>query len=105
MLGAVGHGDIGTLFPDTDPALAGADSIALLRTAAARLANLGWTLVNADCTVVLDAPKIAPHRVTMEEKLSRAAGGPVTVKGKRTEGVAALTEGVQCHASALMVMS
>ncbi len=105
MLGAVGHGDIGSLFPDTDPALAGADSIVLLRTAAAQLASLGWSLVNADCTVVLDTPKIAPYRATMEENLTAAAGGPVTVKGKRTEGVGSLTEGVQCHASALMVMS
>jgi len=105
MLGAVGAGDIGQMFPDTDASLAGADSVQLLRLAAERLQELGWSLVNADCTVVLDAPKIAPHRGVMEKNLSDAAGGPVTLKGKRTEGVSALGQGVQCFASALMVKS
>jgi 2-C-methyl-D-erythritol 2,4-cyclodiphosphate synthase len=105
MLGAVGAGDIGGMFPDTDPLLAGADSIQLLRRAAETLTERGWVLVNADCTVVLDSPKIAPHREAMEKNLSDAAGGPVTLKGKRTEGVAALGQGVQCFASALMVKS
>ena len=105
MLGAAGAGDIGGLFPDTDPALEGADSIELLRTAAERLSEDGWFLINADCSIVLDAPKISPHRAVMEHNLSEAAGGPVTLKGKRTEGVTALGEGVQCYASALMVKS
>ena len=103
MLGAAGAGDIGGLFPDTDPQFAGANSIELLRAAAQKLTSLGWTLINADCTVVLDAPKIAPHREAMEYNLSEAAGGPVTLKGKRTEGVSSLGEGVQCFASALLV--
>ncbi len=105
MLGAAGAGDIGDMFPDTDPALAGADSIELLRRASDMLGKQGWSLVNADCTVVLDTPKIAPHREVMEQNLSGAAGGPVTLKGKRTEGVSALGQGVQCFASALMVKS
>lgn len=103
MLGAAGVGDIGGMFPDTDAQFDGANSIELLRLASQRLRDLGWTLLNADCTVVLDAPKIAPHRETMELNLSEAAGGPVTLKGKRTEGVSALGEGVQCFASALLV--
>ncbi len=105
MLGAVGAGDIGGMFPDTDPSLSGANSIELLRLAAQYLQREGWTLMNADCTVVLDSPKIAPYRQTMENNLSDAAGGPVTLKGKRTEGVSALGQGVQCFASALMVKS
>jgi 2-C-methyl-D-erythritol 2,4-cyclodiphosphate synthase len=105
MLGAVGAGDIGGLFPDTDPSLAGADSVEMLRVASEMLRKQGWSLLNADCTVVLDAPKIAPHRDAMEKNLSDAAGGPVTLKGKRTEGVSALGQGVQCFASALMVKS
>ncbi len=102
LLGAAGLGDIGQLFPDTDPALAGADSLALLTEAARRAADAGWVVVNIDCTLILDAPKIGPHKTEMMQRLSAAAGGPVTVKGKRTEGVAGLAGGVQGHAVALV---
>jgi len=102
LLGAAGHGDIGTLFPDDDPALAGADSVELLRAAAAQIGEQGWRPINVDCTVVLDSPKIAPHRVTMERILSEAVGAAVTVKGKRTEGLDGLSGGIQCHAVALV---
>ncbi len=100
LLGACGLGDIGQLFPDNDPALAGADSLELLRHAMGLISGEGWRVANVDCTVVLDAPKLAPHRPTMETLLSEIVGAPVTVKGKRTEGVAALGEGVQCFAVA-----
>lgn len=105
LLGAAGLGDIGSHFPDTDPALAGADSISLLRSAAASVRNAGWTPQNADCSVVLDAPKLAPHREEMQERLSTALGAPVTVKGKRPEGIGALGrhEGVACWATALVM--
>ncbi|NNF56407.1 MAG: 2-C-methyl-D-erythritol 2,4-cyclodiphosphate synthase [Acidimicrobiales bacterium] len=103
MLSAAGMGDIGVMFPDTDPRFEGASSIELLRLAAERLRMAGWTIINADCTVVLDAPKISAEREAMEINLSEAAGGPVTIKGKRTEGVTALAEGVQCFATVLMV--
>ncbi len=102
LLGAAGLGDIGSFFPDTDPSLAGADSIELLRAATAELITSGWHPINVDCTVVLDSPKLAPRRTEMEERLGGAVGAPVTVKGKRTEGVSALTEGVQCFAAALI---
>ncbi len=102
VLGAAGLGDIGRLFPDTDPDLAGADSIGLLSTAVAAAKGAGWQVVNIDCTIILDAPKIAPIRDRIEQNLGRAADAPVTVKGKRTEGVAALADGVQCHAVALL---
>jgi 2-C-methyl-D-erythritol 2,4-cyclodiphosphate synthase len=105
LLGAGGLGDIGVLFPDTDERWRGADSLALLAEAARCLRAAGWEPVNVDCTVVLDAPKLAPHRPVMQERLSAAVGAPVTVKGKRTEGVGALGrgEGVVCHAVALVV--
>ncbi len=103
MLSAAGMGDIGVMFPDTDPQFEGASSIELLSVAAERLRAAGWKIINADCTVVLDAPKISSHRRAMEINLSEAAGGPVTIKGKRTEGVTALAEGVQCWATVLMV--
>lgn len=102
LLGPTGIGDIGTLFPETDAALAGADSLRLLATAAARLAEAGWEAISVDCTVVCDQPKLSSHRATMERNLSDAAGAPVTVKGKRTEGMAGLQGGIQSFAVALL---
>jgi 2-C-methyl-D-erythritol 2,4-cyclodiphosphate synthase len=104
LLGAAGLGDIGQHFPDTDPDLAGADSLDLLRRAVADVRAAGWEPGNVDCTVVLEAPKLAPHRATMEERLSDAVGAPVTVKGKRAEGLGALgrREGIACFAVALV---
>ncbi|MDQ2649069.1 MAG: 2-C-methyl-D-erythritol 2,4-cyclodiphosphate synthase [Actinomycetota bacterium] len=104
LLGAAGLGDIGQHFPDTDPALAGADSIALLRRAVADVRAAGWRPSNVDCTVVLEAPKLAPQRDAMQDTLSGAVGAPVTVKGKRAEGLGSLgrEEGIACFAVALV---
>lgn len=105
VLGAAGLGDLGQLFPDSDPALAGADSIELLRRAAAAVTATGWRIGNIDCSVVLDMPKIAPVKDRMQHNLSEAAGAPVTVTGRRTEGIGALGrgEGVAAWAVALVV--
>lgn len=104
LLGATGLGDIGTMFPDSDPALSGADSIGLLAEAAAAVRAAGWAPVNVDCSVVLDAPMLAPHLPAMRSRLSQAAGTPVTVSGRRSEGVGALGrgEGVAAWAVALV---
>jgi 2-C-methyl-D-erythritol 2,4-cyclodiphosphate synthase len=104
LLGAAGLGDIGEHFPETDPALAGADSIGLLRQAVADVRAAGWEPGNVDCTVVLEAPKLAPRRHEVERTLSDAVGAPVTVKGKRAEGLGALgrREGIACFAVALV---
>ena len=104
LLSAAGLGDIGVLFPDTDDAWAGADSLVLLSDAVARLAEAGWGVVNADCTVVAEAPRIAPKRGEMEARLSEVVGAPVTVKGKRAEALGALGrgEGLACWAVALI---
>jgi 2-C-methyl-D-erythritol 2,4-cyclodiphosphate synthase len=104
LLGAAGLGDIGQHFPDTDPAFAGADSLDLLRRAVGDVRAAGWSPSNVDCTVVLEAPKLAPRRAEMEERLSEAVGAPVTVKGKRAEGLGALgrREGIACFAVALV---
>lgn len=104
VLGAAGLGDIGSHFPDTDPALAGADSIELLRLAATSVRAAGWEPQNADCSVVLDEPKLAPHRERMQALMTAALGAPVTVKGKRPEGIGALGrhEGIACWAVALV---
>ena len=103
ILSAAGCPDIGQLFSDTDPALAGADSVDLLRRAMIEVAAAGWAVINVDCTVVVDAPKLAPHKHEIEERLRAVVGGDVRVKGKRTEGLDGLQGGVQCHAVALVV--
>ena len=105
LLGAAGLGDIGQHFPDDDPAWEGADSIDLLQRAVADVRAAGWQPQNVDCTVVLETPRLAPHRAAMCNRLSGAVGAPVTVKGKRAEGLGALgrSEGVACLAVALLV--
>ena len=104
LLGAAGLGDIGSMFPDSDPALSGADSIELLAEAAAAVRAAGWAPVNVDCSVVLDAPMLAPRLPAMRSRLSEAAGAPVSVSGRRSEGVGALGrgEGVAAWAVALV---
>jgi 2-C-methyl-D-erythritol 2,4-cyclodiphosphate synthase len=104
LLGAAGLGDLGSLFPDTDPALAGADSLHLLAEVAARVRAAGWEPDNVDCAVVLEAPRLAPRRGAMQEALSAAVGAAVTVKGTRPERLGALGrgEGVGCLAVALV---
>ena len=105
LLGAAGLGDIGQHFPDTDAALGGADSIDLLCRAVADVRAAGWEPQNVDCTVVLEAPRLAPQRDAIAGRLSAAVGAPVSVKGKRAEGLGALgrSEGVACFAVALVV--
>lgn len=104
LLGAAGLGDIGSHFPDTDERYRDADSLHLLRAVGDEVAAAGWLVANVDCSVVCDEPKIGPHRDQMQERLSAAAGGPVTVKGKRPEGLGALGrgEGIACWAVALV---
>jgi 2-C-methyl-D-erythritol 2,4-cyclodiphosphate synthase len=104
LLGAAGLGDIGQHFPDDDPTFAGADSVDLLRRAVADVRAAGWAPGNVDCTVVLEAPRLAPRRAELEQVLSDAVGAPVTVKGKRAEGLGALgrAEGIACFAVALV---
>jgi 2-C-methyl-D-erythritol 2,4-cyclodiphosphate synthase len=96
--GLIGHS------PDTDPAHAGADSCDLLATVVAAVQGKGWTIANIDCSVVCEAPKLAPRRDAMQDRLSAVVGSPVTVKGRRAEGLGALgrREGIACWAVALL---
>ncbi len=90
LLGAAALGDIGGLFPDDDERWRGADSRDLLRDCVARLASDGWTAVNADVTVVAQAPRLAPHVAAMGENLAADLGidpGAVNVKATTTEGL------------------
>ncbi len=86
ILGACRGGDIGKLFPDTDPAYAGADSLVLLSRVMEYARELGFEFVDADCTIACQEPKISPYREQMRENLSRALGVSV-----QNVGVAATT--------------
>ncbi len=102
LLGAAGLGDIGERFPDTDERYRDADSLALLRDVVAALGERRLEIINVDCTVVMEAPKLAPHRRAIVARLADALGldtGRVNVKAStgermgfvgRGEGVAAL---------------
>jgi 2-C-methyl-D-erythritol 2,4-cyclodiphosphate synthase len=90
LLGAAGLGDIGELFPDTDPAFADVSSVALLGQVSARLAAAGWALANADVTIVCERPKLAGYRQQMKDRVAAALGvssGAVSVKATTTEGM------------------
>jgi 2-C-methyl-D-erythritol 2,4-cyclodiphosphate synthase len=105
LLGAAGLGDIGAHFPDTDSRWRGADSIALLAHVVGLVRAEGWSIGNVDTTVVLEVPKLAPHKPAMEARLTDAVGAPVSVKAKRAEGMGALGrgEGVACLAVAILL--
>jgi 2-C-methyl-D-erythritol 2,4-cyclodiphosphate synthase len=104
ILGAVNLGDLGRHFPDSDPQWEGANSVALL-TEVVRLARAeGFDVVNADCTVIADTPRLAPHTDAMVEQLAGVVNAPVSVKATRAEGIGALgrAEGIACIAIVLM---
>ncbi len=90
LLGGAGLGDLGQLFPDSDPAWAGADSIELLRQVIGRVASSGYSVENVDCTVVAERPRLATLTAAMEARLGEAVGGPVSVKATRAEGLGAI---------------
>ncbi|HEX4819122.1 MAG TPA: 2-C-methyl-D-erythritol 2,4-cyclodiphosphate synthase [Acidimicrobiales bacterium] len=104
LLGACGLGDVGQHFPDTDDRYKGADSIEMLTHVMRLLADKGWRVANVDCTVVCEAPKLAPRRDEICLRLTQTVGAPVSVKGKRAEGLGALgrAEGIACWAVALV---
>ena len=104
VLGAAGLGDIGTHFPDTDPAHAGADSLGILARSVAMAAQSGWVPVNGDCTVLAEAPRLAPFVPAMVGALGAALGAPVSVKATRAEGLGAIgrAEGIACLAVVLL---
>lgn len=110
ILGAAGLGDIGRLFPDTDPAFKGADSRVLLREAMRRVREAGWLVVNVDATIIAQAPKIAPHAARMVANIAEDLGidaGCVNVKGKTNEKLGHLGrgEGIATQAVALLARS
>jgi 2-C-methyl-D-erythritol 2,4-cyclodiphosphate synthase len=104
LLGAAGMGDIGTHFPDTDPTFAGADSMDLLARVVLSVSE-SFQIGNVDVTVVIETPKISPHREAMQRRMEDVIGAPVTIKAKRGEGLGAIgrSEGVACLAVAILV--
>ncbi len=107
LLGAAALGDIGGMFPDSDPACEGADSIQLLRTVCAALRESGYHLGNADCTVIAQAPKIKPFVPAMRSALAEACGVDIdwiSVKATTEEGLGftGSGEGIAAHAVVLI---
>ena len=107
LLGAAALGDIGKLFPDSDAAYAGADSIALLERVTALLREHGWQVGNVDATVVAQTPKLAPYIPDMRRRLAEAMGldvDCVSVKATTEEGLGftGSGEGMAAHAVALI---
>ena len=107
LLGAARAGYIGKLFPDTDPAYEGADSLVLLAKAAEHVRSLGFEIVDVDSVISAQAPKLSPHRDAMRENLARAMGisvDAVGVKATTTEhlGFEGREEGISAQAVALL---
>lgn len=104
VLGAAALGDIGEMFPDTEPDLRGANSMEMLRAAVARVHAAGYSVVNADVVVIAETPKVGPYRKAMCAALAEALGVALTdvnVKGKTNErmGWVGRGEGLACFAS------
>jgi 2-C-methyl-D-erythritol 2,4-cyclodiphosphate synthase len=105
ILGAAGLGDIGSLFPSDDARFQGADSLDLLREAYRRVQEAGWRLVNADCVLIGEEPRIAARRHEMRTRLSEAVGGgEVNVRATTTDrlGFTGRGEGLAAQAVALL---
>lgn len=107
LLGAIGEGDIGQLFPDDDPQWESADSAVFLREAAKRIAERGYSIGNVDVTIICEKPKLAPHKRAMIANIAQLLGcdtSQVNLKGKTHEKVDAVGEGraVEAHVVALL---
>lgn len=108
LLGAAALGDIGKLFPDSDPEFEGADSIALLRRVCKVLAQNGYSIGNIDSTVIAQKPKLAPHIENMRKNLAKACGidvSCVSVKATTEErlGFTGRLEGISAHAVCVLI--
>ena len=107
MLGAAALGDIGKLFPDNDDAYLNADSIELLKKVAALLEEKGYALSNADCTVIVQKPKLAPYIETMRSRIAGAVGteiGSISVKATTEEHLGFTGEGLGIAAHAVVLL-
>jgi 2-C-methyl-D-erythritol 2,4-cyclodiphosphate synthase len=107
MLGAAAMGDIGKLFPDNDDAYLGADSLVLLKKVSALIREQGYTLSNADCTVIAQRPRLSPYIDEMRKRVAEAAGvdvGRVSVKATTEEKLGFTGEGLGIAAHAVVLL-
>jgi 2-C-methyl-D-erythritol 2,4-cyclodiphosphate synthase len=104
ILGAAGLGDIGSLFPADGSTPEGVDSTELLRDAYARVRSDGWALVNADCVLIGQEPRLANRRAELERRLADLVGAPVSVRATTTDrlGFTGRGEGLAAQAVALL---
>ncbi len=108
LLGAAGLGDIGRIFPDSDPAYRDADSRALLSEVVQRVQQQGWRVANLDCTIIAERPRIAPHVAAIQRSIAQLLGvdiARVNVKGKTTERLGAIGRGEAIAASAVVLLT
>ncbi len=107
MLGAAAMGDIGKLFPDDDDAYLGADSLVLLKKVSALIREHGYTLSNADCTVIAQRPRLSPFIDEMRKRVAEAAGvevGRISVKATTEEKLGFTGEGLGIAAHAVVLL-
>lgn len=105
ILGALALGDIGKLFPDSDPQYKGADSMKLLAEVISRMTALGYSLGNLDITIIAERPKLAKYIPAMRESLAAAFGcdiSQVSVKATTEEGLGLAGQGIGSHAVVLL---
>jgi 2-C-methyl-D-erythritol 2,4-cyclodiphosphate synthase len=107
VLGAAAEDDIGAMYPDSDPANRGRNSLEMLSWAVERIRGRGWRVTNADVVVVTEEPRIGPHRAAIKANLAQALRvdeGAVSVKGKSNEGMGWIGrgEGLACFAVATL---
>jgi 2-C-methyl-D-erythritol 2,4-cyclodiphosphate synthase len=108
ILGALGEGDLGSHFPDSDPRYASADSIGLLTEAWAMATGRGWRLENADITVFAERPKLKPHIGTMRNRIAAALGASldrINIKATSPEGLGALGRSEGMAAAAIVMLA
>jgi 2-C-methyl-D-erythritol 2,4-cyclodiphosphate synthase len=107
ILGALGEGDLGRHFPDSDPRYKDADSLALLAEVWKLASGRGWRLVNADLTILAQRPRLAPYVDAMRERMARALGAEpamLNVKASSPEGLGALGRGEGMSAAAVVLL-
>jgi len=102
LLGAAGLGDIGQQFPNSDESLKGASSLEFLVKTVELLVDAGWSVINLDCCVITDKPKISEHKSEMINNISSIVSAPVNIKGKTTEGSIQFADSISCHSVALL---
>ena len=108
LLGAAALGDIGRMFPDTDPRFAGADSMQLLAQTAQRVREQGYEIGNVDSSIIAQAPRLAPHLPAMTARIAKALGiaaSQVNVKAKTAEKLGPVGQGAAIEAQAVVLLT